>query len=164
MNKQKAAAIAVIIGLSLVVIGSVIYVIVASNVTPLTPTSDEESSSVLDNTDTDELSSPTPTPPNDTPQNSSAIGPITNAGLSEASQSDPITKYLSNAFITPYYSISLSVDKNMQLIVVIVINMPTPQNNNARRNADQHYQNALQQIRDWGFNPNDYTIRIAYND
>jgi len=160
MNKQKVIAIVVIVGLLLAVIGIAIYVLTISNVIPPTSTTDEEGQSTMHDPNTDKPGDSTPVAPD---ENSQPV-PFTNTKLIEVLQSDPIYEYIGQGFRTSYYSISQSVDENLQLVIIILINMPTPKSPGAQSNAERHRQNALQQIRNWGFDPNNYTIEVMYRD
>jgi len=81
-------------------------------------------------------------------------------------QSDAIYEYLANSYDTDNYSIALQIGENDQTILLIHINMPKPNSANSSELAlAENYKNeALNQIRAWGFDPDDYNVNIEYDD
>ena len=84
--------------------------------------------------------------------------------INDLRQSDPIYEYLYNPFNTQWFSIALQVDDDSNLILTILIRVPTPSNPSETAVADVYKRQALDQIRAWGFNPDDYNLRVIYFD
>ena len=63
------------------------------------------------------------------------------------------------------WTISLRADEKLSPIIAVYINMPTPPKNSSILNhiADQYKKEALDKIREWRFNPDDYTIEFRFS-
>lgn len=82
--------------------------------------------------------------------------------MGEALSSDPIWKYLENQYETDSYYISLVTNSDYTPVIVIMIKSSEPTTAQGRATTKQYENAALQQIRDWGFDPNNYNIQVKY--
>lgn len=77
--------------------------------------------------------------------------------------SDPIYKFMPDTYYeADMYTISMSVDENRDVVLNILINTSEPTTANGKVTTAQYEEQALQQIRDWGIDPNNYIINIGY--
>ena len=164
MNRKEKKIVIIIVAIGVVLLAAGIALAIW-----LSPTINDRPNDGSSVDDSSSETNPTP-PPTNTPADTSDAQPNSpwNQGgtqLTDFLSSNPISQYIyPQAHRTAYYTISPQMGTSGEFTLVIRINMPTPSNDNARRNADRHYQNALQQIRDWGFEPNNYTIKVMYRD
>jgi hypothetical protein len=72
---------------------------------------------------------------------------------------------LFNPYKTENYSIAESIDDDDSIVIVIHINMlePDPSDINNLAIAESYKNEALNKIREWGFNPDDYNIITQYD-
>jgi hypothetical protein len=83
--------------------------------------------------------------------------------LNDSRQSDPIYAFLSNPHKAEHFSIAEQIDKNGKIVLVIHINMAEPVRPGDRVVAETYKNEALDTIRSWGFNPDNYNINIEYD-
>lgn len=78
-------------------------------------------------------------------------------------ENDPIYQYLSNPFIAENYIMGESIgEKGIELVIYINMNKPTGSHEEER--ADKYKAEAFNQIRKWGFDPDNYQIKTFYLD
>lgn len=82
--------------------------------------------------------------------------------LLETLSSDPIWEYLKQPYRTDNFTISMVVDKNTNPMIVILINTSKPTTSQGQAITEQFKNEALQQIRNWGFDPSSYTVEVGY--
>lgn len=80
----------------------------------------------------------------------------------EVISSDPIGEYLYSPHKTDTYTLSLSLGAYDKIEINILINTPTPETEIAKADTKIYKDQALQQIRNWGINPDNYQINVIY--
>jgi len=80
----------------------------------------------------------------------------------EAKASDPIYGHLREPYKSDTYTLSLSVDANLITYLTITINTSEPTSAQGRSVVEGYKYQALQQIRDWGVDPDNYDIYVTY--
>jgi hypothetical protein len=87
------------------------------------------------------------------------------AGIQKTREADPIYQYLAAPLETAHYTLTEAVDEFDEVALVIYLHMPQPSDDDtaAAALAQSYKDAALEQIRGWGFNPNDYRIQVKYD-
>lgn len=86
-----------------------------------------------------------------------------NNSMYEARASDPLFEYIGSGYEASRYSLGLNAsDSDLSLTIVITINTSKPTTSKGEETTEKYRNEALQQIRNWGFNPNDYKVHVQY--
>jgi len=83
--------------------------------------------------------------------------------LTSLIQSDALSDYLADTYITESYAMALRIDEDGELMVLVYLNMPAPSSPDEAARADEIKGEVFEQIRSWGANPDRYNFVFEYS-